>query len=90
MAFLGKDTKFVDIRKEGLDTLSKNKLIDFFGENIINKKSRTWRELATNERNKSVSELMSDHPTVIKRPVIFSQEQIFIGWSLDIEKKLKS
>ena len=90
MAFLGKDTKFVDIRKEGLDTLSKNKLIDFFGENIINKKSRTWRELAINERNKSVSELMSDHPTVIKRPVIFSQEQIFIGWSLDIEKKLKS
>ena len=90
MAFLGKETKFVDIRKEGLDTFSKNKLIESFGENLINRKSRTWRELTSNERNKSVSDLMSDHPTVIKRPVIFSQEQIYIGWSQDIGKKLKS
>ncbi|MEE2774121.1 MAG: ArsC/Spx/MgsR family protein [Pseudomonadota bacterium] len=89
LAFFGRECKFIDIRKEGFDIDSKKKVIEQFGEKLINRRSRTWRELKTKERAKSLSQIISDHPSVVKRPVIFFYTDIFLGWNKELETNFK-
>ena len=77
--------QFHDFRRDGLTAAQ---LEDWFAkvelEVLLNKRSRTWREL--NENNKSnvtqakAIKLMLDQPSLIKRPVLVMGTQIMIGF----------
>ena len=53
-------------------------------ELLINKRSATYRSLTDNEKQNIDYELVSQYPTLIKRPVLIQNEDVMVGFS---EKK---
>ena len=46
------------------------KAIEIFGEELINKRSTTWRKLEIETRKKRPQEIIRLHPKVMKRPLV--------------------
>lgn len=76
---------FVDLKNQ---TLDKNK-VKFWAEKlglekILNKQSATWRNLDPDQQSLSSElvhaiQLLIDHPTLIKRPVLENKGNVFCG-----------
>ncbi len=77
---------FFDFKKEPLTRKTVNKWIKEKGiETIVNKKSTTWKNLPENIRENllaglDIAETLIEYPTLIKRPVIESGNNIYIGF----------
>ena len=84
---LGYDIEFIDVRKNpiGLDQIKE--LIAMFGNQILNKRSTTFRGLSQSEKEISVVQLLQKYPTLMKRPVVMSSEKNTIGWNAEIIKE---
>ena len=83
---------FHDYKQEGI---SKEKLEEWCKKSgwdiIFNKRSTTWRELSKAEQKKIVDQataikIMMEHTSIIKRPIIEIEKDIFVGFN---EKEIK-
>jgi arsenate reductase len=80
------DYQFHDFRKDGL-TQSKVKQwsgkIDW--ETLLNRRGTTWRKLPDAEKDNinktNAIKLMTEQPTLIKRPVIEHNSNVMVGFS---------
>ncbi|MGI9285062.1 MAG: ArsC family reductase [Pseudomonadales bacterium] len=80
------DYRFHDFRVDGLQQQLLN---DWFKRAeytvLLNTRSRTWKELSTDERDKMQQEkalqLMLEYPTLIKRPVMDTGKVLLVGFS---------
>lgn len=87
------DFQFHDFRKDGLDkgTISQwCQTVDW--QMLLNRRSTSWRKLDNDlkqdlDQAKCI-ELMLEHPTLIKRPVIVHDERVFVGFSKDTVAQL--
>ncbi|WP_353253002.1 arsenate reductase [Salinisphaera sp. PC39] len=75
LATQGIDHRFVDLRAEGVERERIRRWLDEVGpETLINRRSRTWRELDESERtvtgDGAAADLLQQYPTLIKRPVL--------------------
>ena len=80
-AFIKQDIKTDPITEEQLDELYN--LSDSY-EALFNKRARLYRERGLNNENlgeDDFAELILEHYTFLKRPVIVKNDQIFIGHS---------
>ncbi len=78
--------QFHDYRMDGLE----QDLIDYFEaelgwETLLNKRSSSWRQLS-NEQKQTISKesaitLMLETPTLIKRPILKTEDSLLIGFS---------
>lgn len=80
--------RFHDVRSDGLDQGMLGHWIDAVGwETVLNKRGTTWRKLdPTIQENISannVTELLLEHPAMIKRPVLDIKGAITIGFKAD-------
>ena len=67
------------------------KLIDTYGDEIVNKKSTTWRSLPEIDRQLPLIELLQAYPALIKRPIIKDQNGNYsVGWTAQIIEKFQS
>ena len=81
--------QFHDFRKDGL-TQSKIKqwtnLVDW--EILLNRRGTTWRKLSDKEKesiNKTTAiKLMTEQPTLIKRPVVEHKCEVIVGFTPDM------
>ena len=86
--------QFHDFRSDGLDRKLLSKLEASLGwENMLNRRSTSWRQLDDKQKDdlslaKAII-LMLETPTLIKRPVLDTGEQILIGFKLDDYQKLQ-
>jgi Spx/MgsR family transcriptional regulator len=78
---------FQDVKK---DPLSEEDILDLVKklsiETVINKKGTKWRSLNVSDKNLSDQELfdlVSEHQTMIKRPVIYRDDSVMIGFDED-------
>ena len=71
---------FRDIRAQPLQEVDIVRYFDAFGEALINRRSTTWRGLSDAERARPPVELLTDHPTLMKRPVIEAPGGPYLGW----------
>ncbi len=86
---------FHDFRVDGLD---KKMLKEFLNhvdwETLLNRRGTTWRKIPEEKKenlNKTkVLELMLEHPTIIKRPVLSYDKNISVGFTEDHYKKIFS
>lgn len=69
-----------DIRTTPLTADERGRLIDRFGDSVVNRRSTTWRTLSDIERKRKPDELLADHPTLLKRPVCIDGDRMTIGW----------
>ena len=77
--------EFIDFRENGIDKKLLSSWINSLGlEVIINKRSTSWRSLDDSQKDniskKSAINLLSDTPTLIKRPVIVLNDKIMVGF----------
>ncbi|WP_420433934.1 arsenate reductase family protein [Hyphobacterium sp.] len=88
----GREFTFVDIRAEAdLGTLAPNWLSRIASARLINTRSTTWRQLDAAERARAETDpagLLAEHPTLVKRPVIETGGDVFVGWTKDVQAAL--
>lgn len=85
----GKGVTFVDIRAEAdLAALLPGWLQAAGAEVLVNRRSTTWRTLGDDDRARDPLALLSEHPTLIKRPVIDAGGTIHVGWTKQVQAML--
>ena len=86
---VGHDIAFFDIRADPLDQSQIADLLAYHGDQLVlNRKSTTWRNLAESDRLLPPKTLLALHPTLIKRPVIFYNDIVYVGWGQNVQKAL--
>ncbi|MBE1283195.1 MAG: arsenate reductase [Rhodobacteraceae bacterium] len=79
---------FVDVRSDGMPTDVLKAALESFAENLVNKRSTTWRNLSEEEREKAPLELLQAHPALMKRPLIEAEGVLYLGWTADVRQSL--
>ena len=87
------DCEFHDLKKEELnEALINHWLNDVDRDVLINRRSQTWRKVPTVDKllndNKAIVKLITEHPTVLKRPVIYNGQFWSVGFSEDAWDRL--
>ncbi len=77
--------KLHDYRVDGLDTAFLQQAEAQFGwENLVNKRSTTWRNLDESVKNSlsktTALSVLTDNPTLIKRPIILQEGKALTGF----------
>jgi arsenate reductase len=79
------DYRFHDFRADGLTAAQVTNWISEIGlDTLLNKRSTTWKELDETTKNNftesSAAEIISAHPTLIKRPLLDTGKQKHVGF----------
>lgn len=77
---------FHDYKKEGLDETIAKEWVEKLGwENVINKRGTTWRKLDEETKNtmdnKNAVNTMLTNTSIIKRPLLVVDSEIYLGFS---------
>jgi len=80
--------KFCDVRADGVPVVVLKSAYAQFGDALLNTRSTTWRGLAEAERVGDPLDLLSKHPTLMKRPLIEINGQYHLGWGKDVQSAL--
>ena len=73
---------FVDVRADGVPSEIMTAALAQFGDALVNTRSTTWRALSEAERARPHADLLADHPTLMKRPLIRDGAgALHLGWS---------
>jgi len=75
---------FHDMRVDGLDKATIGAWLETVSwEVLLNKRSTTWRNIAQEQKDSisqdSAIELMLESPTLIKRPVLVTDNKVLVG-----------
>ena len=86
--------RFLDIRAEGIDLDKVTEWAMEVGwETLLNRGSTTWRELPEvireNVGEDTALQLMVEHPTLIKRPVIETGKGVLVGFKGEQQRELE-
>jgi len=88
----GQAYTFVDIRAEAdVVTLAPQWLKQVDPAKLINTRSTTWRQLDEATRalaDTDTAGLLSANPTLVKRPVIERGDDVFVGWTKEVQAAL--
>ena len=87
------DLEFVDVREGNMTRDDVSRFVTSAGwEKALNRKSTTWRSLdpadKTDVDDSKAVELISQHPTLLKRPVFKMEDRIIIGFDQDTQARL--
>lgn len=84
----GHDARLVDIRAEPLTQGDLDRFLDAFGDDLVNRRSTTWRGLSDTERAQPARALLAVHPALMKRPVIDRDGTLYLGWTAAVRSAL--
>jgi arsenate reductase len=60
-----------------------------FGADLVNRRSATWRNLGQEARDRPVLDLLTEHPALMKRPLIETADgTLYLGWGRDVQAAL--
>ncbi|MCF6318272.1 MAG: arsenate reductase [Proteobacteria bacterium] len=77
----GRMCEFHDYRVDGIDEELLNSFLGQYSlEELVNKRSTTWRTLSDNQKNNLNNEIIIANPTLLKRPIVEIEGQFFIGF----------
>ncbi len=85
----GINYQFIDLKKEVPDKGHLTKWCRELGWDVVlNKKGTTWRKLSDEQKNTvhdihTAVKIMTEQPTIIKRPVIETEKGLIIGFDND-------
>lgn len=84
----GQEVTFRDIRAEPLTEAEITEFVTEFGDAIVNRQSTTWRGLSDWLKASEPEAQIAAQPTLMKRPVIRKDEQLFLGWDAGVQRQL--
>ncbi|WP_050602027.1 ArsC/Spx/MgsR family protein [Ruegeria sp. 6PALISEP08] len=82
------DAEFLDVRKDGVPDSVLSQGFAEFGNALLNTRSTTWRGLDEGQRAKAPLELLKEHPTLMKRPLIEDNGKLLLGWTAETRAQL--
>lgn len=85
MTAAGFDPQVQDVRADGLSGDDIAAILSAFGEKSVNRASTTWRGLSDEDKARDPADLLAEHPTLLKRPVIVSDGVWYQGWSAAVK-----
>lgn len=71
----------VDVRTEGVPEEVLTAALAQFGDALVNTRSTTWRGLDDAERTEPVLDQLKSHPSLMKRPLIVTGTDMYLGWT---------
>lgn len=83
----GHTPELIEIRADGIADADLDQMIAAFGDDAINRRSTTWRGLDDSERARPVRDLLTAHPTLLKRPVIEADGTWSQGWTAAVQAR---
>lgn len=93
---LGLVYEFHDYKKQGIDTETLKIWLDQIGADLVlNKKGTTWRKLSAEEQQtallneENLIETLSQHSSLIKRPVLQTAQGYIVGFDEATYRALK-
>ncbi|WP_102107594.1 arsenate reductase family protein [Oceaniglobus roseus] len=84
----GHEVAFRDVRADPLSSAEWDELLLEFGDRLVNVNSTTYRGLSDWMKASDPEEQLAAHPTLMKRPVIRSDERIWLGWDSGVQAAL--
>ncbi|MGB7317835.1 MAG: ArsC/Spx/MgsR family protein [Planktotalea sp.] len=78
----------VDVRSEGVPRDVLQTAYERFDAALLNTRSTTWRGLSAEERQRPALDLITDHPALMKRPLIDDAGTLYLGWGRDVQAAL--
>ena len=94
---LGLAYEFHDYKKQGIDAATVKTWLDQIGADVVlNKKGTTWRKLTEAEQDTALAseqgliDTLTTHHSLIKRPVIATQNGFIVGFNEDAIRVLKA
>jgi arsenate reductase len=82
------EAALVDVRADGVPADVMQQAFAQFGQALVNTRSTTWRGLDDAERAADPLALLAAHPALMKRPLIKSGDQLFLGWTAQTQAAL--
>ncbi|MES0860777.1 ArsC/Spx/MgsR family protein [Ruegeria sp. SCPT10] len=82
------NAEFVDVRADGVPENLLSQALATFGEALLNTRSTTWRGLEDAQRSRPAMELLKEHPTLMKRPLIEKDGSLTLGWTAETRSTL--
>lgn len=83
------DSELIDIRDQPMDEGLRASAYDTFGAALLNTRSTTWRGLDDAARAEEPLSLLTQHPSLMKRPLIVTETgEMFLGWTKDTQAAL--
>lgn len=84
----GLEYHFHDLRSDGLTPERVTCWLQLVpAEQLLNKRSTTWKNLAPEQREavsgETLPRLLARHPTLVKRPVLEAGDRVMVGFSAD-------
>ncbi|MEM1072904.1 MAG: ArsC/Spx/MgsR family protein [Pseudomonadota bacterium] len=73
--------EFVDVRTTGVPHDVLVRALEAFGDALVNTRSTTWRNMPAEERVQDPLQMLKQHPTLMKRPLIVDGDAIHLGWT---------
>lgn len=93
---LGLVYDFHDYKKQGIDAATVKVWLDQIGADVVlNKKGTTWRKLTPTEQETALAtetgliEALTTHNSLIKRPIIATDNSFVIGFDEALIRKLE-
>ncbi len=84
----GHEVQVFDIRDRPVPPEEMSRFLRTFGDELVNKRSTTWRNLSESEREEQPLALLASYPTLMKRPVIDADGQLYLGWGEKVRAAL--
>lgn len=84
----GHEVSFRDVRAEPLTHAEIDEFVLAFGDAIINRSSTTWRGLNDWLKASDPEAQLAAQPTLMKRPVIRTDDALHLGWDAGVQAKL--
>ncbi len=84
----GHDLTVIDVRADGVLAADLARFHADFGDDLVNRRSTTWRGLSDTQRAGDPLALLAAHPTLMKRPVIETGATLYLGWGGDVQSAL--
>ncbi len=82
------DAELRDVRADGVPQSVLKSAYATFGAALLNTRSTTWRGLSDADRATAPLDLLTEHPTLMKRPLIEQHGQLYLGWNAEVEAAL--
>lgn len=82
------EVTFVDVRSEGVPHDVLERALEMFADALVNTRSTTWRNLSEAERAEAPIALLSQHPALMKRPLIEDGTEMYLGWTKQTQDAL--
>lgn len=82
------NAQLVDVSETPVPDATLDRALARFGDTLVNTRSTTWRSLDDATRAGAPKALLTAHPKLMKRPLIETDDGLYLGWDKSTQAAL--